>query len=312
MMESKKVKLVYFSLNGSEAKELELSWKKFLSMLISSFLVLTVIAFASLALLTDFYEDLQNSSLSKQNVQLKTRLAEVGTMLTSVKAQVRELEHEDDDLRVIADLPQIDSDTRFVGVGGSSDLNYDFSNGAADNLTAQLLDYQSVLDQLERRIELNRHSRLEVKEALLANAEVMRHTPSISPILDGRIRSKFGRRLHPILERVRKHPGIDISAPKGTEVWAAGAGVVERVVVNYKINRSWGRYVLINHGYGLKTLYGHLSKILVRKGQKVDRWKAVGLVGETGLATGPHLHYEVRKDGQHVDPTRYILNDYLN
>ena len=101
--------------------------------------------------------------------------------------------------------------------------------------------------------------------------------------------------------------GIDIAAQVGTPVYASAAGVVSFVKYNYRPNKGYGREVVIDHGNGIKTRYAHLSEISVRVGQKVNRWDAIGRVGKTGRATGPHLHYEVIVESRHIDPIRYIL-----
>lgn len=306
-MQDKKVKLIYFSLNDSTSKQLELTWGQFFSILAISFLILLFFVSTSVALFTGFYKSLKISSLSKLNQNLSMQLSDMGSKLIQIEKHMKELETEDDQLRIIADLPKIDADTRNVGVGGYLNVNYEIPVGS-DALSNQVFEYQRILEKMERRIELTKHSRQEVEEKLEENRAVLKHTPSIRPLVDGRITDKFGMRLHPIIDQMQLHSGIDISAERGTEVFATAAGVVEKVNTSHNINRSYGKYVVINHGHGVKTLYGHLSKILVREGQKIDRRDPIGCVGATGLATGPHLHYEVIQEGQQTDPLNFILN----
>ncbi len=306
-MQSKKVKIIYFSLCDSKANQIELSWRKFFSLSFSVFAVLLLLVSASLALVTNFYQNLEISSLSKLNKYLNAQLADLSNELIQIETRVEGLEREDDELRIIADLPKIDSDTRDVGVGGFTYVNDDVAMDSRD-LTEQIFKYQQALDKMERRIRLAQISREQVRSKFGENEKVMKHTPSIRPIIDGRIRDKFGMRIHPILDRIINHAGVDIAADRGTEIFASAAGVVEKVVTKYTLNRGFGKQVIINHGMGLRTRYGHLSKILVNKGEKVDRWQPIGLVGDTGLATGPHLHYEVIKEGKKQDPLQYILD----
>ncbi len=306
-MQSKKVKIIYFSLRDSKASQLELSWGKFVSLSFSAFAVLLVLVSVCLALFTNFYQNLEISSLSKLNKHLNAQLVGLNNELVQIETRVKDLEVEDDELRIIADLPKIDADTRDVGVGGFTYVNDEMAMDSRD-LTAEIFEYQQVLGKMERRIRLAQLSREQVRNKFGENEKVMKHTPSIRPIIDGRIRDKFGMRIHPILDRIRNHPGVDIAAERGTEIFASAAGVVEQVVTKYTLNSGYGKQVIINHGMGLRTRYGHLSKILVTKGEKVDRWQPIGLVGDTGLATGPHLHYEVIKEGKKQDPLRYILD----
>ena len=306
-MRDNKVKLIYFSLERSEVKQIEISWRKFYSLLVISFIILLFLVSASIALFTDFYHNVKIASLSKINNLLKTQLAEIKNEVSQVEELVKDLEEEDDDLRILADLPAIDSDTRDVGVGGIVEINYELPL-ISNEIEEQGYDYQKILDKLERRIELTRLSREEIKEKLIENKTIVKHTPSIRPLIGGMIRDKFGFRIDPFTESLKHHFGIDIAAERGTEVYATAAGVVEKVVTKWKLGRGYGKQVLINHGINFKTRYGHLSKILVRPGQKVDRWTPIGLIGDTGRATGPHLHYEVIEEGKEKDPLVFILN----
>jgi len=128
----------------------------------------------------------------------------------------------------------------------------------------------------------------------------------ILPIKDGVLVSKFGPRIHPILNRIKKHPGIDIRAEKGTKVYAVEDGTVEKIKTTAEKNRGYGKSIILAHQGNLLTRYAHLDSILVKKGQKVKRGTLIGLVGETGLATGPLLHFEMIKDMKKVDPETYI------
>jgi len=168
-------------------------------------------------------------------------------------------------------------------------------------------------NDLLAQLEKNLSKTQALQRTIMAKFEVRRkqleHIPSIKPLLSGRITDFFGKRVDPFVSRTRHHQGLDIGAPNGTEVFAPANGVIEFVKTAYRRNTGYGRAVVINHGYGVKTLYGHLSAVKVKAGQKIERWDLIGLVGETGRATGPHLHYEVWVDGETCDPLRFILNN---
>jgi len=305
-MQNKKVKIVYFSLHDSQAKEFELTWARFYSLMMTVVVILCLLITGSIALFTDFYHNLENSSLSKLNAHLQQQVDDLGATIVSFETRIAQLEQNDNDLRVIADLPKLDDDYRNVGVGGGqNNIAPDFAF-VSNEAVEQVHEYRDALESMERRIELTLNSHQQIKQKLQDNKNVMQHTPSIRPVIDGTLRDKFGKRLHPLLNKIRHHYGVDFAAERGTEVYATAAGVVERVVVNKRT--GFGKHVVINHGFGIKTLYGHLSKVFVRQGQKIDRWKPIGLVGSTGLSTGPHLHYEVQKQGRPIDPMTYILN----
>lgn len=119
----------------------------------------------------------------------------------------------------------------------------------------------------------------------------------------GRISSRFGYRIHPVLGIPKFHSGLDISAPYGSPIKASMSGVVEKTGYD---EDGYGYFIVIRHGNSIKTLYGHLSQILVKEGQKVNRGQIIGKVGDTGMTTGPHLHFEVIKNGKRINPKRYI------
>jgi murein DD-endopeptidase MepM/ murein hydrolase activator NlpD len=141
------------------------------------------------------------------------------------------------------------------------------------------------------------------KEKMLASI------PSIQPISNKnleRTASGWGYRIHPIYKIRKFHQGIDFTASTGTEIYATGDGVIENIESS---KRGYGNSVVVNHGFGLKTLYAHMDKFNVKKGQKIKRGEVIGFVGNTGLSTAPHLHYEVMHNGERVNPINYFFND---
>jgi murein DD-endopeptidase MepM/ murein hydrolase activator NlpD len=133
--------------------------------------------------------------------------------------------------------------------------------------------------------------------------------PAIQPVANKdlkRIASGFGYRIHPIYKTLRMHTGIDFSAPVGTPIYATGDGVVEHL--KNKMT-GYGKVMMINHGFGYESLYAHMSKIFVKPGEKVKRGQIIGYVGNTGRSTGPHLHYEIRKNGKPVNPVHFFFQD---
>jgi len=139
------------------------------------------------------------------------------------------------------------------------------------------------------------------KESMI---EAEKHSiPSIKPISDSyRLSSKFGNRFHPTLFRWRFHGGVDMACPKGTAIHVPADGVV----VKSGWNNAYGNYIKVKHSNGFETVYGHLSRIKIKKGQKVFKGEIIGEVGSTGLSTGPHLHYEILKNNKRVNPERFF------
>lgn len=144
------------------------------------------------------------------------------------------------------------------------------------------------------------------------NIDKLKHTPLIKPIhpddfnKDLTLMSGYGKRYHPILGFKRLHTGLDFSAPIGTRVIATADGFIERIISS---KTGYGNHIIINHGYNYKTLYGHLSKILIKEGQIIRRGDIIGLVGNSGLSLGSHLHYEVHYNGKKIDPFPYVLDN---
>ncbi len=141
------------------------------------------------------------------------------------------------------------------------------------------------------------------KEKLLAAI------PAIQPISNkdlSHIASGFGYRIDPVYKVTKFHAGLDFTAPQGTPIYATANGIIKEAGYNAG---GYGNHVIINHGYGYETLYGHMYRIKARVGQKIKRGEVIGYVGSTGKSTGPHCHYEVHKSGQPVDPVYYFYND---
>lgn len=307
-MRHKKIKVIHYSLRGSELSQVSLSWGKVSLLMLGGFIGMLGLSGLLLAFLTDVYHNARIEVLQNENRVLQERYAVIGQKLTRIEARLKYLEKQDDDLRVFVDLPKLDNDVREVGTGGYvREASFDLAPLPAD-LSDQISEITRLAEKMERRMELLVESRREIEKSLAEENLKIKHTPTIRPVIGGRITDKFGMRIDPFLSQRRHHDGIDIAIEKGTEVYASADGVVEQIVERGYQRRGYGKQVIINHGNNVKTRYGHLSKILVRPGQRVSRWDPIGLVGETGRATGPHLHYEVMVEGKPLDPFRFILD----
>lgn len=240
----------------------------------------------------------QNQALTAQIAQFQTRVARLEKTLDGLTAQ-------DAHMRILAGLDSIDPEVLEAGIGGpglGSVKSYPLwpvDSSAAKEAYAVSYD----LGALERRARLLNASLTEATDSLVMHRNLMNATPSILPT-NGWLSSPFSKaRLHPILDQVLPHEGIDLAAPKGTPIFAAADGRV--------IKASWfggyGLTVEIDHGFGYTTLYGHASKLLVKVGQHVERGDVIAQVGSTGLSTASHLHYEVIVNGTPVNPANYIF-----
>lgn len=194
---------------------------------------------------------------------------------------------------------------RMMGTGGSD--KYDYLNGLSNE---ELLKSTSLqVDQLEKRLHAQSISFRELLELAKKKENILKCIPAIQPVRNTDLKRRvggYGWRIDPIYRTRRMHTGIDFTADRGTEVYATADGVIEELEVK---RWGYGKSVIINHGYGYKTRYAHLSKFNTRKGKKVKRGELIGYIGSTGKSTGPHLHYEVVVNGTKVNPIGYFHSD---
>ncbi len=248
---------------------------------------------------------LEANRLQDQNDALRAELEGFQARVGRLDLTLGDLAQEGSNLRTIAGLETFDPDILEVGVGGPG-LGTPEAYGlwAVDSVASKsafALSYD--LAALERRARLLSTSLDVAGDSLVAHRDLMESTPSILPT-NGWVSSRFSQsRMHPIHNRPMPHPGVDIAANKGTPIYAAAKGRVVRAgwVVGY------GLTVEIDHGYGYTTLYGHASKLLVRRGQEVTRGDVIAQVGSTGVTTSSHLHYEVRVNGVAQNPMNFVL-----
>ncbi|HEY6161380.1 MAG TPA: M23 family metallopeptidase, partial [Bacteroidia bacterium] len=165
------------------------------------------------------------------------------------------------------------------------------------------------LDRIAKQMYIQSKSFDEVIKLAKGKEKMLASIPAIQPISKKFLRhepSGYGWRTHPIYKTAQFHPGMDFAAPLGTPIYATGDGVVERADDG---ESGYGNHVVINHGFGYQTLYGHMSRIACTVGQKVKRGQIIGYVGSTGLSTAPHCHYEVIKNGEKINPVNFYYND---
>jgi len=243
--------------------------------------------------------------LQREIDQYKVNFQFVNDKLDMLFTVVEDMEHRDDQIyRVIFEAEPIPRAVRDAAFGGADRYEQfeGFDNSKVITSTRQRID------QLSRKLYVQSISYDEVFEMAKDKADMLAAIPAIVPIEKGtqRLVSGFGPRIHPIYKTLRPHTGVDFTAPTGTPIYSPGNGVVSTVERN---RHGYGLMVVIDHGYGYETLYAHLSKFNVRVGQEVKRGEIIGFVGNTGVSTAPHLHYEVIRHGNKVNPINYFFND---
>lgn len=246
--------------------------------------------------------------LERTNALLGQELEIARGQLVELQDTLASISRRDRQVRLLAGLEPLDADVQQAGIGGPvgewSEREQLLAEGQAGRAA---LDLRLDLDGLIRRASLVAGSFTEAAESLTSHNDRLSRTPSIMPTA-GYLSSRFARaRLHPIFHEERPHPGIDISAPMGTPILAAAGGTVIQVGTG----TGYGMMLTIDHGYGLVTRYAHLSRALVRIGQRVHRADEIALVGNTGIVTAPHLHYEVIVGGNQQDPLKYVFPETI-
>jgi murein DD-endopeptidase MepM/ murein hydrolase activator NlpD len=223
--------------------------------------------------------------------------------IEDLEKQLSKLKDFDKKIRIIANLERGQDVAPSMGMGGPSpsDIRDKLTKEKdADGLVQQM---KSDIERLQSEAMSREESLSELEKLLQVKKEMLTHTPSIWPVM-GWVTSGFGFRTNPFTGLTQMHEGLDISNRVGTLVVAPANGIVSDVGSDNAV----GRVVVIFHGFGMTTRYGHLNKVFVKIGQRVKRGDKIAEVGMTGKTTGPHLHYEVRLNGVPVNPMRYILN----
>ncbi|HRG81129.1 MAG TPA: M23 family metallopeptidase [Chitinophagaceae bacterium] len=248
----------------------------------------------------------QERILQQQNRALRDNYKELEDTLESIQRQMRELEKRDNDVyRAIFEANPIPDSARAKELEVKQEIAK----------VEKIKDYQLVgsitatISNLNSRIAAQRKSYDEVDKLVKNKEELLARTPAIQPVSNkdlNRIASGFGYRIDPVYKTTKFHAGLDFSAPQGTPIYATADGTVS---TSGNTGNGYGNHVIINHGYGYETLYGHMVRVKSRVGQAVKRGEVIGWVGSTGKSTGPHCHYEVHKNGEKIDPIYYFYND---
>ncbi len=240
--------------------------------------------------------------LERENQQLAATLGQLNAQISSLSDTLGLITRRDARIRLLANLEPTDPQVLQAGIGGPAPET-PASGAPRSELVRQAAEVSVDLNAMIRRANLLAFSFDEAADSLESHRDRLAALPSILPT-QGWLTSAFSSmREHPVLHVARAHEGIDVVAPMGAPIEAPAAGKV----VSAGWETGYGYSVSIDHGYGITTRFAHASKLLVRRGDKVERGQRIALVGNTGLATGPHLHYEVHVRGRAVNPLNYVL-----
>lgn len=296
----------YFNTDSLKFERVVVTFRKRLFRVLGWLSTAAVFGTIVLLLAYNFLDSPKEKQLKRELEEMTVQYEILQQRMELASAVLEDLQHRDDQVyRVIFEADPIPSEVREAGFGGVN--RYKEMEGF-DN-SELMVNTARTMDKLYRRLYIQSKSYDEVFELVKKKAELLASIPAIQPITKksiARLASGYGYRIHPIYKTSMMHEGIDFTAPIGTEIYATGNGTVAKVEYN---GRGYGNNVVINHGFGYSTLYGHMSRFAVRPGQKIKRGDVIGYVGNTGSSTGPHVHYEVIKNGKKIDPINFFFND---
>lgn len=290
---------------------LELEWvttkmRDRIKRIIFSLLAGAVFATTVLVVAYSYFDSPKELMLKRELKQYELQMELLNSRLDQLSTVTTDLEERDNTLyRIIFEAEPIAKEERLAGIGGTDR----YSDLLGYNSSKSIIETTKRIDRISRQLYIQSKSYDEIYKLAKGKNQMMLSIPAIQPISNKgltKIASGFGRRIHPIYKTWRNHTGIDFTGRIGTPIYATGDG---KIIAPNDGMSGYGLVVVINHGYGFQTLYAHLSKSLVRPGQLVKRGEIIGYLGNTGMSTGPHLHYEVIKNGVRVNPVHYFFQD---
>ncbi len=273
---------------------------------------LSAVLFTALVIFSLGYKFLptpKEKALEREIDQMEFHYQNLSSQLDQLTGDIDQLQQKDADVhRAVFGMDPIDDGVWNGGIGGREKLVHLGNNLEANELLNVAL---SKLDKLKRKVNLQTASMDSIGALAELHADKLASIPSIKPVQEDKLKRKvqhmsgFGMRLHPVHKVKKMHEGIDFTAPRGTNIQSTGNGKVVKV---QKIRTGYGNNVVIDHGFGYTTLYGHMDQVFVSKGDVVTKGQPIGTVGSSGTSTAPHCHYEVRVNGRPINPINYVMD----
>ncbi len=252
------------------------------------------------------FDSPKEKGLKRQISEMNLNIELFNKQLDDIESVLYDMQQRDDNIyRTIFEADPLNYSVRGAGFGGSNRYK---SLEKLEN-SKVVINTAKRLDIITKKVVIQSKSYDELLKMAVSKEKMLASIPAIQPIANKdltRTASGWGYRIHPIYKIKKFHYGIDFTASTGTDIYVTGDGVVEQIESSH---RGYGNSIIVDHGYGIKTLYGHLDHFNVKPGQKVKRGDIIGFVGNSGLSTAPHLHYEVLHSGEKVNPINYFFND---
>lgn len=270
--------------------------------------LIVAVAVGLLMLYNSYFESPKEVMLRNEVEEMEYYYEHLNEEVVKLNQILAALEKRDDNVyRVVLGAEPIDPSIRNAGIGGV-DRYAEIRNKSIDH-KALIIDLNENVDKLRRKMYIQSKSYDDILQLADNKAKMYAAIPAIQPISNTeliRLASGYGYRIHPVYKVKKLHTGIDFSAPIGTPIYATADGTITKVKVRFS---GYGKLVEIDHGFGFKTRYAHMHEFEVKEGQQVKRGQIIGYVGNTGLSTAPHLHYEVIKNNKKINPVHYFFND---
>jgi murein DD-endopeptidase MepM/ murein hydrolase activator NlpD len=272
----------------------------------SFFAVAFVTAAIIVVIAYKYFPSANEKRLQQQNEDLRQGYSILNQELRSLQLEMNELERRDNDVyRSIFEAAPIPDSARVKQMARRKEIELVTKMSESDlveNMTDQL-------NNLKLRVAFQERSFGDIRNMVKNKEKLLAAIPAIQPVSNKnltRMASGYGVRIDPVYKVRKMHAGLDFTAPQGTPIYATADGRIKEASFNAG---GYGNNVVINHGYGYETLYGHMYRVKVRAGQIIKRGEVIGWVGNTGKSTGPHCHYEVHKNGKPINPVYYFYND---
>jgi murein DD-endopeptidase MepM/ murein hydrolase activator NlpD len=246
----------------------------------------------------------KNSVQQEEIFEQRKQIQSLADKIEALRTKLISLKKFEKKIRVIANIEKTDEQNDFSGVGGSNPELFDTRIQVTKKHNSLIREMHEQLEEFDHAAEIQKNDFALLAEKLEHQQNILASTPAIRPIAEGWISSKFGYRISPFTGRKELHKGIDFATRKGDPIFATADGIV----IFSGSKGLLGKAIIIDHGHGMSTRYGHACKILKKRGDRVKKGDIIALVGSTGRSTGPHVHYEVRLNGIPVNPEKFVLN----
>ncbi len=295
-------KYFYFSKSSLKFIEIKNFKAKAIAVLSGATFVLTSLFVIAYFFIGKYFDtNLTSAALKSENDELKNKLKEITHLYKNLHTRIDSLSFLNSELRVAANLEPISDDVKLLGIGGSDESLFNNSFITDSELNEAL----ETVDEMIRKFNFEKYQFSRIKEKMDLNEELFKCIPAIKPTHGNYSINGFGMRVHPILGIKKFHNGLDINNNYGTPVYAPGNGKV----ISLERRSGFGLVIEIDHGFGYKTIFAHLSSAFVKQGQSVKRGDIIAKSGNSGLSSGPHLHYEVHHNGQSLNPVDFFFDD---